>query len=89
MFTNAKEKAFANPADIFKVPDWGKASPTDTNFDLGPSGPVAADNLISPNGYCPPAAAPAQAAAPQPPPRRRRPRPLRCPTGWSPPAAPL
>ena len=67
MFSNAKEKAFANPVDIFKVPDWGEASPTDTNFDLGPSGPVAADNLISPNGYCPPAAAPAQAAAPQPP----------------------
>ncbi len=64
MINNVREKSFASPAEIFKVPDWGTSSATDTNFDLGPSGPVAADNLISASGYCPPAAATAQGAAP-------------------------
>ena len=65
MFNSVRENSFASPADIFKVPDWSKSSATDTNFDLAPSGPVAADNLISASGYCPPGAA--QAAASPPP----------------------
>jgi len=55
----------------FKAPDFslpdlslGSSDKSEQNFDLGPNGPVAADNLISANGYCPPAAAAPQAAAP-------------------------
>ncbi len=63
--TNAiQENSFNAPS--LSLPDLslGSSDKSDQNFDLGPSGPVAADELISASGYCPPAATPAQAAAP-------------------------
>ncbi len=59
----------------FKAPDlnlpdlsFGNSDATDKNFDLGPKGPVSAENLISATGYCAPAAAPAAPAAQTTPP---------------------
>jgi hypothetical protein len=62
---------FSKPMDVFSKPDWAKSS--QTTVQLGPSGPVAPDELVSADGRCgvpvveapPPAAAPA-AAAPEP-----------------------
>lgn len=58
-------------APDFSLPDFsfGKSDDAQKNFDLGPNGPVAATDLISPTGYCAPSAEPApapQAAAPPP-----------------------
>jgi hypothetical protein len=53
---------FAKPVDIFKKPDW--ARPSTNAADLGPSGPVAPEELVSADGQCGPAAPEAQAAAP-------------------------
>jgi hypothetical protein len=66
MASAIQESSFKTPD--FSLPDLslGSSDKSDQNFDLGPSGPVAADELISASGYCPPAAAPAQAAAPPP-----------------------
>jgi len=59
----------------FKAPDlslpelsFGKSDADDKNFDLGPKGPVSAENLISATGYCAPAAEPATPAAQAAPP---------------------
>lgn len=59
----------------FKAPDlslpelsFGKSDATEQNFDLGPKGPVSADNLISATGYCAPAAEPATPTAQAAPP---------------------
>ena len=67
----AKESAFSAPSNLFKVdmPDWAQPNDPGTNFDLGPKGPVAANDLISATGYCAPSTHPApapQAAAPAP-----------------------
>ncbi len=71
-FEDAKLPAATDLFDV-KVPEWAKRGDDGTSFDLGPKGPVAAENLISPTGYCPPAAEvpnspaqAAQAAAPKP-----------------------
>lgn len=54
---------FSKPASFFTPRDW--ARPTTTAADLGPSGPVRAEELVNPDGSCAPAAAEtAQAAAP-------------------------
>jgi hypothetical protein len=53
---------FSKPVDLFVKPTW--ARPSVTSASLGPSGPVAAEELVSPDGSCAPAAADAQAAAP-------------------------
>jgi hypothetical protein len=54
---------FSKPVDLLQKPDW--ARPTTTSAELGPSGPVKAEELVNPDGSCPPAPAEAaQAAAP-------------------------
>lgn len=53
---------FSKPVDIFKKPDW--ARPTTNTAELGPTGPVAPEELVSADGQCAPAAPEAQAAAP-------------------------
>ena len=53
---------FSKPVDIFKKPDW--ARPSTNGANLGPSGPVGAEELVSADGQCAPAAPEAQAAAP-------------------------
>ncbi len=64
---------FTKKPDLFAAPDWAKADVTGNNIQLGPSGPVAPDDLVAADGRCAPpvetAAAPAaapQAAAPEP-----------------------
>lgn len=56
------------PPDL-SLPDlsFGKSA-TDQNFDLGPKGPVSADNLISATGYCAPGTEPATTTTPTAPP---------------------
>lgn len=57
---------FSKPVDVFAKPDW--ARPADnTAADLGPKGPVGANDLVNADGTCAPAETP-QAAAPPPPP---------------------
>jgi hypothetical protein len=61
---------FSKPVDIFAKPSW--ARPSITGGSLGPSGPVGAENLVSADGSCAPAAAEAsQAAAPAPQPAQQ------------------
>lgn len=56
---------FSKPIDLFSSPDWAK--PTTTSVQLGPTGPVSPEDLVSADGQCPPAPpAPAQASAPAP-----------------------
>jgi hypothetical protein len=56
---------FSKPIDILQKPDW--ARPTTTSAQLGPNGPVRAEELVNPDGSCPAAeAAQASAPAPQP-----------------------
>ncbi len=68
--SDVKESAFTKPAKLFSftVPQWAQPNEAGDNTELGPKGPVAADNLISPDGHCAPAATPAapppQAAGP-------------------------
>jgi hypothetical protein len=69
--SGVKEKTFSAPSKLFsmKLPDWGQRNEAGDNFDLGPKGPVAANDLISRDGHCAPAAEPKpapQAAAPAP-----------------------
>ncbi|HZD90252.1 MAG TPA: hypothetical protein VE224_09145, partial [Pseudolabrys sp.] len=65
---NAVQDAkFHAPSNPFKLPEWSEHD--SDNVSLGPKGPVAADDLISPSGTCAPkaeAAAPAPAPAPKP-----------------------
>lgn len=93
---SAPGDVFSKPDDLFKVPEWGQANKAPDNFNLGPKGPVSANNLISASGYCSPAAEPAtppaqartqaqtqaQAAA-EPPPDRLQPAGLE-PAGLAP-----
>jgi hypothetical protein len=59
---------FSKPIDLFEKPVW--AQPTRASADLGPKGPVRAEELVSADGSCPAAQAePAQAAAPTPQPQ--------------------
>ena len=62
---------FSKKIDLFAKPAW--ARPAVTSASLGPSGPVAPEDLVSADGACPPAApqaaqasAPAAQPAPQP-----------------------
>src|ERR1700687_5856584 len=61
---------FSKPLDLFAKPDWAKPAGNTRGADLGPSGPVAAEDLIGPDGRCgmtiAPAAEAAQASAPAP-----------------------
>lgn len=53
---------FSKPIDVFAKPDWAQPT-TGRTVQLGPSGPVAPDDLVSADGQCPAvamAAGPAQ-----------------------------
>jgi hypothetical protein len=59
---------FSNPLNVTSRADGSAAAITDKNFDLGPRGPVAAEDLVGPDGRCSaPFVAEAAPAAPQPP----------------------
>ncbi|MFZ1066893.1 MAG: hypothetical protein WAN42_15435, partial [Pseudolabrys sp.] len=56
---------FSKPVAMFAKPDW--ARPVTTGVNLGPQGPVGAEDMVSADGRCAvPAAATAQAAEPSP-----------------------
>ncbi len=61
---------FSKKVDVFAKPDWALVS-NDKNADLGPRGPVDANDLVGADGRCwvaaPAVPEPAQAAAPAPP----------------------
>lgn len=58
-------KLFAKPFSVFAREDGSKAS-EGTVVNLGPSGPVAPEDLVGPDGRCAPAAAPQTPASPPP-----------------------
>jgi hypothetical protein len=61
--TEARETGwFSKPVDLFRKPEW--ATVGSNTAELSPSGPVAAEDLVSADGQC--AATSAQAAAVQP-----------------------
>ena len=51
---------FSKPIDIFQKPDW--ARPSTANVNLGPHGPVGAEDLVGADGRCAPPPAAAQAS---------------------------
>ncbi len=53
---------FSKPVDLFRKPEWATVSRQ--TAELGPTGPVAAEDLVSADGQC--AAAPAETAAAAP-----------------------
>jgi hypothetical protein len=55
---------FSKPLNVFSREDGSKAS-VGTTVSLGPSGPVAPEDLVGPDGRCAPASAP-QTAQPEP-----------------------
>lgn len=56
---------FSKPLDVFAKPDWERSDSISKTAELGPSGPVGAEDLVGPDGRCT-AATPeaAQAAVP-------------------------
>lgn len=55
---------FSKPLDLLGKPDWARPN-VNASVNLGPQGPVGAEDLVSADGRCaPPSAALAQAAAP-------------------------
>jgi hypothetical protein len=67
VFENAKEGGlFSKPVKIFATPDWAYFSSKDQSVSLGPSGPVALEDLVGADGSCAPAVAQAPPAAPSP-----------------------
>jgi hypothetical protein len=54
-----KDQAFTKP--LFQAPDWARVSYTTKTAPLGPSGPVAPEDLVDAGGHC---AAEARAQAP-------------------------
>jgi hypothetical protein len=76
---DAYSDLFSKKIDFFSKPTWARAE-RNQNVKLGPSGPVAPEDLVSADGRCAPAAEPAQpaqAAAPQPKPAAAAPLPDR------------
>ncbi len=59
---------FSKPTTVFSRADGSSAAVADKNFELGPTGPVAAEDLVGADGRCfsPAAAPPPQPAAPPP-----------------------
>jgi len=59
---------FSKPTTVFSRADGSSAAVADKNFELGPTGPVAAEDLVGADGRCfsPAAPPPPQAAAPPP-----------------------
>jgi hypothetical protein len=54
----------SNAGNMFATPDWVKNNRVKAKIELGPSGPVGPEELVSADGSCPPAVATAPAAAP-------------------------
>src|SRR5689334_12766985 len=54
---------FSKPLDVFSKPDWARAS--NPSLDAVSMRPVGPEDLVSPDGQCPPG--PAQAASAPPP----------------------
>ena len=69
--STSDERLFAKPLNVFSRPEWANSAADATTVSLGPSGPVAPEDLVSPDGRCAlpasPQAAPAQPAAEAPP----------------------
>jgi hypothetical protein len=63
---------FSKPIDVFSSPEWAK--PTATNVQLGPTGPVGAEDLVGADGQCPPAPAEIVASVPAPTPAAEAPK---------------
>ena len=59
---------FSKPVEFFSKPEWAKPASISKNADLGPSGPVGPDDLVSADGRCGVSAPPAQALDPAQPP---------------------
>jgi len=69
VFTDQNEGGlFSKPMDMFAKPDWARPIGGDKTVQLGPSGPVAPENLVGADGRCtaPVAQAPPPAPAPAP-----------------------
>jgi hypothetical protein len=60
MDRDAYSDMFSKKVDWFKTPDWAKGN--HDNVKLGPSGPVAPEDLVTADGRCAPKAEPASAA---------------------------
>jgi hypothetical protein len=54
---------FSNPLKAFDAPEWASSANINRNFDLGPRGPVAPEDMVAADGRC---ATPVEAAAPAP-----------------------
>jgi hypothetical protein len=79
VFTDQNEGGFfSKPMDVFAKPEWARPIGGDKTVKLGPSGPVAPDELVSADGRCgmPAVEAPASAATPAPEPQRPADRPV-------------
>lgn len=73
MFDDKNEGGFfSKPINLFSSPEWAK--PTTTNVQLGPTGPVGAEDLVSADGQCPPAPPETVASAPPPAPAAEAPK---------------
>jgi hypothetical protein len=61
--SDAYSSAFSKPFKAFDAPEWATGRST-ANIRLGPSGPVAPEDMVSADGHCALEAAPAGADAP-------------------------
>ena len=61
--TSAGVTRLAKPLTSFSKPEWAKPANTQNNVSLGPSGPVALEDLVGADGRCTPAVAPAAEVA--------------------------
>jgi hypothetical protein len=54
----------SRPLKAFDAPEWATDTKSSRNFDLGPRGPVAPEDMVTADGACAPAAAAEPPAAP-------------------------
>jgi hypothetical protein len=78
----------ANPLTSFAKPDWAKSIGTKNTVSLGPSGPVALEDLVGADGRCAPAVAPAAEIAQAAQPAAADPAPQSAPAEAPPPPPP-
>ena len=77
VFTDQNEGGlFAKPLDLFSKPDWARPTSGFSKVSLGPSGPVAPEDLVAADGRCGAPVAAAAPAQPEPPPERPVDRPV-------------
>jgi hypothetical protein len=77
VFQDSSERGwFSKPADVFAKPSWATSAVDDKNIQLGPRGPVAAEDLVGADGRCSTPAAEAAPPAPAPPLERSADRPV-------------